>query len=123
MASVAMPPLIHIGTRKAFQHGQHYIYCWDPTHLFFICDRTTADGLPGEHLVILIEGSSTSPWYVAVEGVLTAAGFVSRRAAFRTQEEFWSADWHDWQVNRNNGGGEPDWSTRDNWELSAETVS
>jgi hypothetical protein len=121
MPPVAMPTVIHIGTRNVFKQGQQYVYRWEPTHSIFMCDKTTAAGLPGENLVIVIEDSATGKWYVAVEGALTDAGFVSRRAAFRTQEEFWSADWHDWQVNRNNGGGEPDWDTRDHSQLSAET--
>ena len=121
MPPLAMPTVIHIGTSKFFKQGKEYVYRWETTHSIFICDKTTNDGINGENLVIVIEDSSTGQWYVAVEGALTDAGFVSRRAAFRTQEEFWSADWHDWQVNRNDGGGEPDWDTRDHSQLSAET--
>ena len=121
MPPVAMPTVIHIGTRKFFKQGKEYVYRWETTHSIFICDKTTDDGIAGENLVIGIADSPTGQWYVAVEGTFTGAGFVSRRAAFRTQEEFWSADWHDWQVNRNDGGGEPDWDTRDHSQLSAET--
>ena len=86
-----------------------------------MCDKTTDAGFPGEILVIGIADSPTGQWYVAVEGTFTGAGFVPRRAAFRTQEDFWIASWHDWQVNRKNVGGEPDWDTRDDSQLSAET--
>ena len=121
MPPVAMPTEIHIGTRNFFKQGKQYVYRWDPTHMIFICDKTTDAGLHGEILVIGIADSPTGRWFVAVEGAFTGAGFVSRRAAFRTQEEFWIADWHVWQVNGKNDGGEPDWDTRDDWKLSAET--
>ena len=121
MPPVDMPTELHIGTRNAFRQGQQYVYRWQPTLSIFMCDQTTADGLEGEILVIVIEDSATGQWYVAVEGSLTTDAFVGRRAAFRSQEEFWSAGWHDWQVNRNNDGGEPDWDTRDHSQLSAET--
>ena len=71
--------------------------------------------------MILIEDSATGLWYVAVEGSLTRDASVGRRAAFRSREEFWSAGWHDWQVNRNNDSGEPDWDTQDDSQLSAES--
>ena len=121
MPPVAMPTVIHIGTRNFFKQGKQYVYTWEPTHRIFMCDKTTDAGFPGEILVIRIADSSTGQWYVAVEGAWTGAGFESRRAAFRTQEEFWIADWHDWQVNRKNDGGEPDWDTRDHSQLRAET--
>ena len=119
MPPVDMPTELHIGTRSAFMQGQQYVYRWQPTLSIFMCEQTTADGLEGEVLVIVIEDSATGQWYVAVEGSLTTDAFVGRRAAFRSQEEFWSAGWHDWQVNRNNDGGEPDWDIHS--PLRAET--
>jgi hypothetical protein len=121
MPTVHLPTVIHIGTRNFWKQGKQFVYNWLPVHNFFMCDKTTDSGLPGENLVIMIADSSTGPWYVAVEGVLTAAGFQGRRAAFRTQEEFWRAAWHEWQVNQNNSGGDPDWDTRDHSHLYAET--
>ena len=121
MPPVDMPTEIHIGTRNAFKQSRQYVYLWNHTLNIFVCDQTTADGLDGEKMVIVIADSASGQWYVAVEGAMTAHGFVGRRAAFRSQEEFWSAGWHDWQVNRNNDSGEPDWDTQDGSQLSAES--
>ena len=70
--------------------------------------------------MIMIEESATGNWYVAVEG-RSDADFEGRRPAFRTQEKFWTAGWHVWQVNQNNFGGPADWDTRDHSGLYAET--
>ena len=120
MPSVTIPTVIQIGTRSAFKNDQQYEYRWEEKHNIFMCGQTTAAGLPGEILVIMIEESATSNWYVAVEGRLDA-GFEGRRPAFRTQEKFWRAGWHEWQVNRSNSGGDVDWDTRDHSCLYAET--
>ena len=121
MPPVDMPTEIHIGTRNAFRQSRHYVYRWNHTLNIFVCDQTTADGLDGEKMVIVIADSASGQWYVAVEGAMTAHGFVGRRAVFRSQEEFWRAGWHAWQVNRSNNSGEPDWDTQDGSQLSAES--
>ena len=121
MPPVALPTEIHIGTRSAFRQAKHYVYRWEPTLSILMCDQTTSEALVGEKLVIVVDDSATGKWFVAVEGSLTTHGFVGRRAAFRSQEDFWSEGWHDWQVNRNNVAGEPDWDTEHYSPLSAET--
>ena len=112
MSPVDMPSEFHIGTRHASDREAQYVYRWQPTHSIFMCEQTTADGLEDEILAFVIENSATGQWYVAVEGSLATGVFVGRRAAFRTQEEFWVEDSHEWQVNRNSGGGPPDWYTQ-----------
>ena len=85
--------------------------------MLFMCDKSTDAGKLGEILAFMTQGN----WYVAVEGRLGASGFEGRRPAFRTQEKFWSAGWHEWQVNQNDSGGDVDWDTRDHGILHAET--
>ena len=106
MPSVTMPTEIHIGTRNFFQRGEQYVYRWNPTHMLFMCDKTTDAGFFGEILAFMTQGN----WYVAVEGRLGASGFEGRRPAFRTQAEFWRAGWHEWQVNQNDSGWDVDWA-------------
>ena len=78
MPPVDMPAEIHIGTRIAFQQSRPYVYRWNHTLNIFVCDQTTADGLDGEKMVIVIADSASGQWYVAFEGAMTAHGFVSR---------------------------------------------
>ena len=120
MASVNIPIAIQIGTRKAFKNNQAYDYTWDESRLIFKCRKTTAAGMPGEILAIMVEDTSAGIWYVAVEGQL-CPGFKQRRPAFRTQAEFWQPGWHEWQVNQNGSDGEVNWDMRDDGRLWAET--
>ena len=106
MPSVTMPTEIHIGTRNFYRRGDQYIYRWDHTHQLFMCEKTTdADNL-GEILAFMKDGN----WYVAVEGRLGGSGFAGRRPAFRTQAKFWTAGWHEWQVNQKHSGWDVDWA-------------
>ena len=89
--------------------------------MLFMCDKTTDAGFFGEILAFMTQESATGNWYVAVEGRLDASGFEGRRPAFRTQEKFWCAGWHEWQVNQDDSGGDVDWDTRDHSGLYAET--
>ena len=102
-----MPTEIHIGKNNFFKRGEQYVYRWNPTHMLLMCEKTTDAGFSGEILAFMTKGN----WYVAVEGRLGASGFEGRRPAFRTQEEFWRAGWHEWQVNQNDSGGDVDWDT------------
>ena len=44
--------------------------------------------------------STDGAWYTAVEGRVNDDNeFVPRQSVFRTQENFWEAGWHNWQVN------------------------
>ena len=120
MASVNIPIAIQIGTRTAFKNNQAYDYLWDESRHIFTCCKTTAAGMPGEILAIMVEESPAGNWYVAVEGQLGPV-FEGRRPAFRTQAEFWQPGWHEWQVNQNSLGGPANWDMRDDYRLSAET--
>ncbi len=120
MASVNIPIAIQIGTRKAFKNNQAYDYFWDESRRIFMCRKTTAAGMSGEILAIMVEDTPAGTWYVAVEGQLGPV-FVQRRPAFRTQAEFWQPGWHQWQVNQNDSGGHANWDMRDEYRLSAET--
>ena len=120
MASVNIPIAMQIGTREAYHNNEAYDYLWDESRRIFTCCKTTADGLPGEILAIMVEESSAGNWYVAVEGRLGPV-FEGRRPAFRTQAEFWQPGWHEWQVNQNDSGGPANWDTRDHSGLHAET--
>ena len=118
--SVIIPSVLRIGTRGAFKSEQAYEYHWVVDRAIFMCCKTTAAGLPEEILVIMNEDSPAGNWYVAVEGRPSAA-FEGRRPAFRTQEDFWRAGWHAWQVNQNDLGGPAHWDTRDHSSLHAQT--
>jgi hypothetical protein len=120
MAAVAIPIAIQIGTRTAYKSNQAYDYLWDAIRRIYTCDKTTAAGMPGEILAIMVEESSAGNWYVAVEGRLGPV-FDGRRPAFRTQAEFWQPGWHVWQMNQNSVGGPAHWDMRDDCSLHAET--
>ena len=121
---IAVPTEIHIGTRDFFQRGEQYIYHWEPSLDGFLCDNPTDVGLPGENLLITRKEDydQGGNWWVAMEGVWQEdSHFHCRRGAFRTQEEFWIAGWHDWQVNRCTDDGEDDWNRLDPSILRAQT--
>ena len=81
--------------------------------------------LPGEVLLIASTDMGDGVWIVAAEGRREGGVFVARQAVFRTQENFWEAGQHYWQVNKNAGRlemgrvPEPEWDTE--WALNAET--
>jgi hypothetical protein len=118
--SVTIPSVLKIGTRGACKSEQAYEYHWVADRAIFMCCKTTSAGLPEEILVIMNEISPAGNWYVAVEG-RPGAVFEGRRPAFRTQEDFWRAGWHAWQVNQNEFGGPAHWDTRDHSSLHAQT--
>ena len=110
MAAVySWPTIIQISLPVFSKQNQQFVHNWQPALGIFLCDKTTEFGRQGENLVIMIADSRSGPWFVAVEGVLAVDGFQARREAFRTQEQFWHSDWHEWQVNKINVCGTPDW--------------
>ena len=115
---ISVPSVIHIGTSSYYEQGIHYVYNWLPNHDFFLCGKTTQSDRLGENLVIITSATPTGRWFAAVEGTLTDASFAARRPAFRTQAQFWTPGWHQWQVNRNADGGDPVWDNE--YLLSAE---
>jgi hypothetical protein len=125
MAAAAIHIAMQIGTRTAYKSNQAYDYFWDAIRGIYTCDKTTAAGMPGEILAIMVEQFPAGNWYVAVEGRLdpiVEEPFQGRRPAFRTQAEFWQPGWHEWQVNQNSVGGPAHWDMRDDCSLHAETM-
>jgi hypothetical protein len=120
MLPVTYPTRFQIGTRGAFKNDKQYEYLWDDRRGIFTCGKTTAAGLAGEILAMMVEESPSGNWYVAVEG-RSDANFEARRPAFRTQEKFWNAGWNEWQENQNDSGGHAHWDIGAQNGLHAET--
>ena len=97
-----LPKQISIGTANAFKDG----YAFHCTMTFiegandkgaYTCPSTTETGRDGEQMFILF---AEGYWH-ACEGKLAEAEnlFEIRQACFRTTADFWTADWHSWEMN------------------------
>ena len=91
---------IHIGTKTAFEQNYFHEYGLNPASGAYSCSKTTDNGLQGEISVLSKTQSTDGAWCTAVEGRVNDDNeFVPRQSVFRTQENFWEAGWHNWQVN------------------------
>ena len=117
------PEQISIATQKVHADKNPYVYTFDTTVRVYMCKTPTNNGLPDEVLVLIKEAMQDGVWFLAVEGSLRDGDFQARQSVFRTQENFWEAGQHRWQINKKAGrkavGQVPDAK----WErdLTAET--
>ena len=97
-----LPKQISIGTANAFKDG--YAFHYTMTFIegandkgVYVCPSTTETGRDGEQMFILF---AEGYWH-ACEGKFADAEnlFEIRQACFRTTADFWTADWHSWEMN------------------------
>lgn len=115
-AVYSWPTAIHLVTS-----GQEFVYTWQPASGIFVCLEIPYAGEEKEVSVIKTDLSEPKVWFVLVQGHLEKSVFRPDREAFRTQEEFWIADYHEWQVNQNDAGGVSVWQVSEPYLLTALT--
>ena len=91
----------------------------------YVCDQRTTTGVDGEVMAISISSDDDgNTWYAASEGQLSQSGdgqrFHGRQMVFRTQEQFWVAGEHEWQLNANSSATNTDDSA---WGKSMSAVT
>ena len=120
-----LPVTLSIGTQRAFDGGYQYTYRFVQEIQLYVCDQRTTTGVDGEVMAISISSDDDGKtWYVASEGQLSQSGdgqrFHGRQMVFRTQEEFWVAGEHKWQMNANSSATNTDDSV---WGKSMSAVT
>ena len=101
-----LPVTLSIGTQRAFDEGYQYKYRFVEEISLYVCDDKTTTSVDGEVMAIEVgEDEYGNTWYAASEGQLSQSGdgqkFQGRQIVFRTQEHFWEAGSHEWQLNAN----------------------
>ena len=95
------PETIYIGTQTAYRKNYAFEYNMlkrdDGEAGVYICEQTTEYGLPHDIMFIVHHNG----WWIACEGCTCDDGVTLqiRQPCFRTQENFWEADWHVWEMN------------------------
>ena len=108
-----LPVTLSIGTQRAFDGGYQYTYRFVREIQLYVCDQRTTTGVDGEVMAISISSDDDgNTWYAASEGQLSQSGdgqrFHGRQMVFRTQEQFWLAGEHEWQMNANSSATNTD---------------
>ena len=101
-----LPATLSIGTQRAFEGGYEYKYRFVEEINMYVCDHQTTTSVDGEVMAISVGSDEYgNTWYAASEGQLSQSAdgqrFHGRQMVFRTQEQFWLAGEHEWQMNAN----------------------
>ena len=120
-----LPVTLSIGTQKAFDEGYECKYRFVEEIQLYVCDERTTTRVDGEVMAISMGSDDHgNTWYAASEGQLSQSGdgqrFHGRQMVFRTQEQFWVAGEHEWQLNANSSATNTDDSV---WGKSMRAVT